>query len=84
MNTPNPVMYEYCRSAWKQYRRDMGLPVASPPGQEPEVVETGAVGRLLRALWLRLAPPPPAARSLRQHGMQRSAARQGIIIRLGR
>ena len=37
MNTPNPVIYEFCRSAWEKYRREEDLPVQSlPAGQQPD------------------------------------------------
>ncbi len=82
MNTPNPVIYEYCRSAWKQYRRDMGLPVASLPGQEPEVVEVGAAGRLLQALRALFASRKPDSRALQSGVALKSVARQHPLPQL--
>ncbi len=75
MNTPNPVIYEFCRNAWEKYRREEDLPVQSLPAQVPEYVEIGAAGRWLKARRVLFASHKPAAQSLRRHEVQRSAAR---------
>ncbi len=75
MNTPTPVVYEFCRSAWEKYRHEEDLPAQGLPKLVPESVETGAASRLLKALRVLFASYKPAAQSLRRHEVQRSAAR---------
>ncbi len=74
MNTPNPVIYEFCRSAWEKYRREEDLPVQSLPALVPESAAASGAGRLFKALRGIFASHTPATRSQRRHKVQRAAA----------
>ncbi len=74
INTPNPVIYEFCRNAWEKYRREEDLPAPGLPALVPEYAEVGAAKRLFRALWSMFASRKPAAQSLRRRKAQQSAA----------
>ncbi len=75
MNAFNPVVYEQCRSAWENYRREEDLPVQSLPAQVPETIEAGAAGRLIQALRSVLALRKPAPKALQSGVALKSVAR---------
>ncbi len=74
MNTPNPVIYEFCRSAWEKYRREEDLPAQGLPKLVPESAEAGA-GRLLKALRALFASRKPDTRALQSSVAVKSIAR---------
>jgi hypothetical protein len=56
MNTPNPVIYEFCRNAWERYRREEDLPVESLPSLVSPSDDVPGGGWLMRVVRRILAP----------------------------